>query len=99
MEVSDVWYHGIIWCSFELVPYFGILVSGSLQGLVCMMKGVVVDCDGSKASVIHGAWCTRRGRLYEVLWPQFCLYFFYGHGLLVCHFCLFYMYFGGCFLF
>ena len=41
-----------------------------------MMKGVVADCEGSKAGVIIGAWCTSRGRLYVVLCAQFCLYFF-----------------------
>lgn len=51
-----------------------------------MMKGVVVECDGSEAGVINGAWCASCGRLYVVLWAQFCLFSFYGYGLLVCHF-------------
>jgi hypothetical protein len=65
---------------------------------VFMIKSVVVECDGSKAGVINGAWCTSCGRLFVVLWSQFCLYLFDGYGLLVCHFYfLFYMYFGRCF--
>jgi hypothetical protein len=63
-----------------------------------MMKGVVVDCDGSEAGVILSAWYTSRGRLYAVLCAQFCLYFFDRHGLLVCHFYFILHVFWGVFL-
>lgn len=54
-------------------------------------------CGGSKAGVMNGAWCTS-GRLYIVLCSQFCLYFFDGRGLIVCHFYFILHVFWGVFL-
>jgi hypothetical protein len=63
-----------------------------------MMKGVVLDCDGSKAGVINGAWYTSCGRLYVVFGLSSGGIFFDGHGLVVCHFYFIVRVFWGVFL-